>query len=315
MSYATIHNKLHRGQLLVLDGGTGTELERRGVPMDSQAWCGVAAADNLDALHDIQLDYLHAGADIITTNTYASSRLLLEPAGFADQFHALNCKTVEAAHKARATFNHSDKLIAGSLSHRIPIADGLIQSDSRHAPSTSELAAACNEMAQLLLAQNCDLILLEMMYHPERMRPAFDAAVKTGLPVWAGFSARRGDNGEVLSFTQDADIPFAEIVKILEDYSVDVAGIMHTSADVTADALAILSQAFSGPLMAYPDSGYFVSPHWQFQDIISPPALVEFAGTWVDNGVQILGGCCGLSPRHIEAYQPLVTAHNSRPRR
>ncbi len=310
MSYATIQQRLARGQLVILDGGTGTELERRGVPMDSQAWCGMAAADHLDVLQQIHQDYLTAGADIITANTYASSRLLLEPAGFGDQFQSLNSSTVNAAHMARSASGQQNILIAGSLSHRVPIADGMAQSSINNTPAAEALATAFNEMGYMLTEQDCDLILLEMMYHPDRMRPAFEAAANTGLPVWAGFSARRGSNGEVLSFTSDADIPFEETVKILNDFNVDAAGIMHTGSDLIEDALAIVRENFDGPLLAYPDSGYFISPHWQFENVISPPALLKFAERWVDCGVQVLGGCCGLSPAHIEAYRPLKVAIN-----
>jgi len=186
----------------------------------------------------------------------------------------------------------------------------MAQSSYNNTPSTDLLASAFDEMAQLLHDENCDLILLEMMFHPARMRTAFEAAVKTGLPVWAGFSARRGNNGQVLSFTTDADIPFEETVAILDDFNVDAAGIMHTGSDLIEDALAILRKNFDGPTMAYPDSGYFVSPHWQFENIINPPTLLKFAERWVDSGVQVLGGCCGFSPEHIEAYRPLVKARN-----
>lgn len=312
MSYADLYQRLTQGQLAILDGGTGTELERRGVPMDSQAWCGTAAADHLDVLQQIHTDYLMAGASIITTNTYASSRLLLEPAGFGDQFRSLNSSTVKAAHLARSASKHQGILVAGSLSHRVPIAEGMAQASLDNAPPANVLAAAFDEMGQLLSDEHCDLILLEMMFHPARMQAAFEAAKKTALPIWAGFSARRGSKGEVLSFTADADIPFENTVEILQDYDVDAAGIMHTSPDLIEDALAIIRKQFDGPLMAYPDSGYFVSPHWQFEDVISPQALLTFAKHWVnDCGVQILGGCCGLSPEHIEAYRPLVQARNN----
>jgi homocysteine S-methyltransferase len=77
MSYATIYDKLRHRELLVLAGGAGTDLQRRGVPMNSQTWCGKAAAHHLEARYTIHPDFLHAGANIITTNTNASSQLLL----------------------------------------------------------------------------------------------------------------------------------------------------------------------------------------------------------------------------------------------
>jgi methionine synthase I (cobalamin-dependent) len=166
------------------------------------------------------------------------------------------------------------------------------------------MADAFGELAQLLAGEGCDLIILEMMFYPERMGPAFAAAIATGLPVWAGFSARRGTDGQVLSFAPEPDIPFAEIVAVLKDHDVAAAGIMHTGADVIGDALDILNAEFSRPLMAYPDSGYFKSPSWQFEEVMPPGELHRFAAQWIDQGVQIVGGCCGLSPEHIAALAP-----------
>ena len=78
---------------------------------------------------------------------------------------------------------------------------------------------------------------------------------------------------------------------------------MHTPADIIDEGIAILRRRYDGPLMAYPDSGYFRMPHWKFEDVIEPDALVRFARSWVDAGVQIFGGCCGLSPAHVAALR------------
>jgi methionine synthase I (cobalamin-dependent) len=59
--------------------------------------------------------------------------------------------------------------------------------------------------------------------------------------------------------------------------------------------------------MAYPDSGYFKMPNWQFENILTPEGFLDYARTWVTSGVQIIGGCCGLSPEHIEAIRFLRT--------
>ena len=57
--------------------------------------------------------------------------------------------------------------------------------------------------------------------------------------------------------------------------------------------------------MAYPDSGYFKSPNWQFSEIISPEDLAIFASEWIKSGVNIVGGCCGLGPKHTKALSDL----------
>lgn len=289
---------------MILDGGTGTELERRGAAMDPKAWCGPATIENREILVAVHRDYIEAGAEVITANTFASSRLMLGAAGFSENFEEINRAAIAAALRARDT-SGKDVLVAGSLSHMCPMVGGAAHTDLAHLPSRDEMAEAFNELAQLFREEGCDLILLEMMYHPERMQPAFEAAAQTGLPVWAGFSARRGDDGSVLSFKQGGDTPFASIVRILDDFDVAAAGVMHSPSDLIGEAIGILRGSFSGPLMAYPDSGYFKMPHWQFENVISPQEFRRFAAGWMNSGVQIIGGCCGLSPEHIEILRQL----------
>lgn len=272
--------------------------------MDEKAWCGPAATSSAATLEEIHRDYIDAGADIVTANTFASSRLMLAQAGLAAQFQDINRATVRAAMRARDHSRHRC-LVAGSLSHMSPVVAGSAKTDRSHLVSRTEMAEAFGELAELLKKEGCDFILLEMMYDPERMAPAFEAAAGTGLPVWAGFSVRRGEDGRILSFAQDRDIPFGEILPILDDFEVDAAGVMHSPSNVVGEAIEILRERYSGPLMAYPDSGYFKMPHWQFENIIPPPELQRFAAQWIEDGIQIIGGCCGLCPDHIAAVSAL----------
>ena len=305
IAYAEIDRRLRDGGIVILDGGTGTELERRGVPMNPDAWCGPATLENAGILEAIHRDYIAAGADVVTANTYASSRLMLEPAGFADRFEEINRTAVHAALRAREASGRADVVVAGSLSHMCPVVGGTSQPDVTRIPPRTVVTEALAELADLFRREGCDLILLEMMYDPDRMGPAFEAAIETGLPVWAGFSARRGAGGDVLSFLPERDVPVQDLAAVLQDFDVAAAGIMHTPSNLTGDAVAALRGSFAGPLMAYPDSGYFEMPQWQFNDIIPPDEFRRFAGEWVDAGVQIIGGCCGLSPEHIAAIAPL----------
>jgi len=80
-----ISDRLASGGEILIDGATGSELERRGVPMDDHAWCGPSVTTHSHVLKDIHKDYIAAGAEVIITNTFASSRQMLEPAGYGDQ--------------------------------------------------------------------------------------------------------------------------------------------------------------------------------------------------------------------------------------
>ena len=308
MRYQNTLRRLRDGGIILLDGGTGTELERRGVTMDPGAWCGPTTLANVELLETIHGEYIAAGADVITANTFASSRLMLQNAGFQDQFEEINRTAIRAAKRARDRCGRDDVLVAGSLSHINPVSPGMDSTDLSRVATGPEMRAAFGELADLIKDEGCDLILLEMMYHHDRMPHSFAAAAATGMPIWAGFSAKRGPDGSVMAFTRDSDVPFSETVSILNEYKVDAAGIMHTPANIIGDALTVLREAFDGPLTAYPDSGYFKMPHWQFDAVIPPADLVDYARGWVDQGAQVLGGCCGLSPEHIAALAPFKTA-------
>ncbi len=300
-AYGAVSRRLQEGDIVLLDGGTGTELEKRGAVMDPAAWCGPATLDSIEILKGIHLDYISAGSEIITTNTYASSRLMLGPAGYAERFEEINLAAVAAARQAREASGRPDVLVAGSLSHMCPMAADSDRADANREPPAEVMGEAFHELAMLLCDAGCDLILLEMMYCPRRAPLAFEAALATGLPVWAGFAARRDEGGEIVGFARDESVPLGEILSVLDWADVQAAGLMHTPADVIAEGTVMVRRQYPGTLMAYPDSGYFRMPSWQFEDIIEPEVLVGFARDWVDNGVQILGGCCGLSPDHIAA--------------
>jgi homocysteine S-methyltransferase len=230
---------------------------------------------------------------------------MLGAAGFGDQFEEINRIAVKSALRAREQSGRPDVLVAGCLSHMCPYTGGIAKPGQAKGISQAEMADGFGELALFLRDEGCDLILLEMMYYPERTAHAFDAAMATGLPVWAGFSARRNQAGQIVSHAPESDIPFEEVVQVLHNYEVAAAGIMHTPSDVISDALAILRTVYNGPLTAYPDSGYFKMPNWQFEKVIATDEFLRFATQWVDDGVQVIGGCCGLSPEHIAALAPL----------
>jgi len=76
---------------------------------------------------------------------------------------------------------------------------------------------------------------------------------------------------------------------------------MHTPVTDMDEGLAVVRRHWTGPVGAYPESGYFVMPNWQFVEVIDPQAFVARARGWIARGVQLVGGCCGLGPRHIRA--------------
>lgn len=306
-SYEKIMKKVANGNVIVLDSGISTELERRGAKMRDTQWSGSVSIEAFDLLVDTHKAYIDAGADVITVNSYASSRLVLDNTKSEENFKEINRKNIEAALEAREKSGVKDILIAGSISHQASWQrDGTrVKAQIETQIPDCELHDAFNEMIGFHENGGVDFLLLEMMNIPYRMKPLFDCVSLSRLPVWCGFSAKRKtENSEITSW-HDENISFEEIVKLSLDYNFDVLGIMHTSVDLISDCIQIIKKHHSGAVMAYPDSGYFKSPNWQFSEVISPSELIEFALPWVDNGANIIGGCCGLGPEHTKQLATL----------
>lgn len=302
MSYAHLKKRLDAGEVIVLDGATGTELQRRGAQMSPEAWCGPASLDNADLLTEVHLDYIRAGSDVVTTNTYASGRMMLTPAGYGDRVEEINKVAIDAALRARDRAPEGRNVVVGGcLSHMVPHIAGTDLVDPSRTPGPAEMSDAFHELAGLLKSGGVDHIMLEMMYEPTRTPLAVEAALSTGLPVWFGLSSRFDDAGNVVSFNLASDIPLQPIIECIPSQGVDVVNVMHTQSNVVADTIDMVRTKFSGPVGVYPDSGYFEMPNWNFSEVIEPRRLETFYRDWLDKGVQLLGGCCGLTVDHIRA--------------
>ena len=290
-----LHERIAAGDMVLLDGGTGTELERRGVPMNERAWCGDATLGHADVLREIHQDYIRAGAEVIITNTFATARHTLEPIGFGADVDRANRLAVEVALQARERVAEHDVAVAGSMS------DFMTDKSNLDWRREDRLRATYREQAEILAEAGVDLLAMEMMQQPEIAVPAIEAAVDTGLPVWVGCSCRRaGEQGRLVLFDHP-ERDFSELLDAVVGLPVAAIGIMHTEVPDTTQGLEMLRKQWSGPLAVYPESGYFTMPHWHFVDVITPDDLVSEARAWRDSGVQLIGGCCGIGPEHIKA--------------
>lgn len=315
----TISERLEEGRTILMDGATGTELQSRGVPMDGVAWSGLAVASDPDVVRQVHQDYIRAGAEVIITNTFASGRNMLRAAGVEGRTEEINRQAARLALQAREEAGEaksgdltgswdaapSSVWVAGSIS---PMAGGLGDEAS---PTLETMRGHFAEQAELLASSGVDLLVLEMMRDIDFSCAALEASLATGLPVWVGFSCDRDEDGSLyLAPTIREKIPLGAGVGAVMAEGGSLAAIMHSDVDITGEALSAVQTVWDGPTGAYPESGYFTMPHWQFVDIIEPEDFADRAMSWVGQGVQLVGGCCGISVAHIRALagrlQPAV---------
>ena len=274
---------------IILDGATGTELQKRGVPMDGTLWNALATASHPEVLTQIHLDYLSAGAKMIISNTFATSRYVLGHAGLTRRFEELNSRAAEIALKARE-LSGQPAWVAGAIS-----TETLYQEMPTVATARRDFA----DQAKILAAAGVDLIILEMMFDVELTAAALEGAAATGLPVWVGFSVERGADKALRS--GHIHISLQDLFGGLDASLPQAVGIMHSLTEDTGPALAQLGDFWQGPSYVYAHSGEFKMPEWQFSDIISPQDYATEAQNWVNAGVVAVGSCCGLGPEHIQA--------------
>ncbi len=148
-----------------------------------------------------------------------------------------------------------------------------------------------------------DLIMLEMMMDVERMLITLNAAQTSGLPVWVGFSCGVNKKG-IVKLLQGPTL--LEGIQAIKDKDVALVSIMHTEVEYVDACLDVLQANWSGPIGVYAHSGAFVPPNWIFNDTISPEAYAAAAKPWVQRGVQVIGGCCGIGVEHIDLLKELV---------
>lgn len=302
--YNEIARKLADGGVVVLDGGTGTEIQRQGVAMDSEVWCAMANLTHADAVRSVHMDYINAGAEVITANTYASSPLSFAHLGREDEIEPIDRAAVHLAREAVQDAASSPVAVAGSCSVMPPVARGGYRAPDRQW-DPGRIRPLYQRKLEVLAEAGCDLIIMEMMRDLDVSLWATEAAVATGLPVWVGMSVERSDDGNLVSFA-NRKWDLAELAAGLMATGAHAALVMHNEISTTGEALERIRSVWNGPLGAYPEAGHFEMPTWVFRDI-SPGEFAEAATRWGKDGASILGGCCGITPAHIEALANAVT--------
>ena len=305
MAGRDIISRLKSGERFLLDGGLGSELQRRGLNLSKGVrsetvtgpWSATAMGDAPEVVRAVHEDYLRVGADIITTNSFWTNRPMLDMVGLGDSMAAYTKLSVELARDARDRFN-PDAYVAGAMCP----------------PRSGDVYEALAEQAKVLTAAGVDLLLLELVGSIEEAVASVDAASGTGLPVFLGSyvtsraTIQRGtheDTGETIEALVDA----------LQGRRVDAILPMCVPPDYIATTLPRLRAVYDGPIGAYANIGYkntrreVAYPTTQFLEIQVEHTPGDYAACvhdWLDMGAQIIGGCCASTPEHIAALRPMM---------
>ncbi len=278
--------RLSAGETILIDGATGTELELLAVPTVENAWCALASLISPEAVLDVHRRNLEVGAELIIANTFVCSRHVLESAGHGDQFELLNRRGIELARQARDESGR-DAVVAGSIS---TTTQGLEQ------PPFEVAAANFADQVAVQADAGVELFVLEMMRDIELTQSILDAIRPTGIPVWVGYSCELADGEPWLIYR---NVKLVDALAAIADQPIELVAIMHTEVDDIDPCLDVVFEQWSGPVGVYAHTGGWAPPNWIFENMISADDYATAAQRWVQRGVQVIGGCCGIGPDHV----------------
>jgi homocysteine S-methyltransferase len=275
-----------RESVLLADGAVGTLLVSRGAPPDGpRSPLCVSAPDLVKEAHE---DYVSAGAQILTTNTWDANRAKLARFDWADSLEKINREGVRLA---RAAAEGEYVLVSGEMGP-------LGQLVKPYGPLTkAQVREIFTEQARILLEEGVDLIGLETFSSVLEILEAVRAvrSLSDGIPILAS-----------LTFLADGKTAFgdeaAHALHAVAEAGADVVGMNCTiGPQESLDVFVRVAGTLPVPVSVMPNAGYPWTVSGRTVYPATPDYFREVARDFVKTGVAILGGCCGTGPEHIAA--------------
>ena len=299
--------RLAQPRPVLLDGATGTELARRAVDIGLPLWSANALLTAPQVLSQVHADYLRAGAEVITANTFRTHRRSLAKGGLGERAKELTQSAVTLAREAAQTYRET---YGSSTTRAYYIAGSMAPLEDSYTPELVPPLAECErehaEMAQNLAEAGVDLLLVETMNTIREAVAATRAACATSLPTLTCFVCRddgRLFSGETVRAAVEAVVPLG----------VTGVGINCTPSPLINkpfNELRAAVRSFTNPRLVvgvYANIGKTEDiAGWTNTADVSPLEYARQAVRWLEQGARLVGGCCGTTPAHIAALRMVI---------
>jgi len=282
-------------QVTLIDGGMGQELLKRSGAKPSPLWSAQVMMDYPDIVRDLHVDFIRAGARVITLNTYSATPERLARDADESIFEALQLKAIEIATSARDKADVEGVRIAGCL-------PPLVASYRPDQAPEYDLMLETYQRIVEVEQPHVDLFMCETMASIREANAALIAAKESSLPVWVGLTV--ADDSSVKLRNGDE---LGDAVQQIDEIGVD-AKLLNCSKPeaITASWQALCSG--TGPVGAYANGFTSIGAlepggtvdSLQARHDLGPNNYADFAMNWVEKGADIVGGCCEVGPEHIK---------------
>lgn len=280
-------------RVLVCDGAMGTMLYAKGVFINR-------CFDSLnvispDTVMEVHQDYVRAGADVLETNTFGANRVKLRSFGLADQIHEINAEGARLARRAA----RDQAFVAGAIG---PLG---VRIEPWGKMGTDEAETFFREQVEGLVAGGVDLFILETFRDLNEMGAAISAVRSVSrLPIVAQMTIE--DDGNTLDGT-----PPEQFAPDMERRGADVVGVNCSIGPAhMLETIARMATVIRSRLSAQPNAGRPRDIEGRNIYLSSPEYLASYARRFAQQGVRLVGGCCGTTPEHIRQMKGAIKQMN-----
>ncbi|MBR1390646.1 MAG: homocysteine S-methyltransferase family protein [Lachnospiraceae bacterium] len=281
--------KLVENGPVLLDGATGTNLQKAGMPVGvcPEQWI----IEHAQVMIDLQRAYVEAGTQILLAPTFTANRIKLEEYGLQDKLEEMNRRLVAISKEAAG----GKALVAGDLTmtgqQLYPMGELMFE----------ELVEVYKEQIAIVADAGVDLLIVETMMSLQEARAAVIAAKETcELPILV--SMTYNEDGRTLYGTD----PVTSVV-VLQSLGADAVGMnCSTGPKEMLDPIRKTAEYANVPVLAKPNAGL---PELENEVTVyktTPEEFAEVGAKLVEAGASIVGGCCGTTPAHIKALADKV---------
>ncbi|HCV77188.1 homocysteine S-methyltransferase family protein [Pseudomonas oryzihabitans] len=286
--------------LVLLDGGMGRELQRRGAPFRQPEWSALALSEAPEQVEAVHRAYIEAGVQVITSNSYAVVPFHIGEARFAAEGEALAARAGQLARQAVVASGQPVR-VAGSL----PPLFG------SYRPDLFEPARVDEVLQPLIrgLAPHVDLWLAETQSSLAEVRAIAAGLPGDGKPLWLSFTLKDEDVDETPRLRSGE--PVAAAAQLAVELGAGALLFNCSQPEVMAAALDTARATFAAAGVEIPFGAYANAFPPQPEEAtandgldplrpdLDPPGYLSFAQDWQARGASLIGGCCGIGPEHI----------------
>lgn len=283
--------KLFEDKILIMDGATGTNLMAAGMPLGvcPEAWI----LEHKDIMEELQCNYLNAGTDILYAPTFTCNRIKLQEYGLEDQITDMNRDLVEISKGCVANCGHG--LVAGDLT----MTGEMLYPMGKL--SFEALVDVYKEQIQILYDSGVDLLVVETMMSLAETRAAVIAAKETcDLPIITSLTFN--EDGRTLYGTDPITA-----VNVLQNLGADAIGInCSTGPDKMVSLIEEMKSIAFVPIFAKPNAGMPELVDGKSVYLMTPEEFADDMKLLIEAGANMVGGCCGTTPAHIQALSKMA---------